>query len=76
MAALSRLDIRCNDSLAVHSQQVVPWVAPSVAPPVEPARVFIKGDTIKSDDLKGTRSFNPLLFGAHVSFTNSLTQST
>ena len=39
MAALSRLGIGCDEPLDVRSQQVEPWVAPSVAPPVGKARV-------------------------------------
>ena len=39
MAALSRLGIGCDDPLSVWAQQVAPWVAPSVAPPMGPVRV-------------------------------------
>ena len=39
MNALSRIGIGCDEHLAVRAQQVVPWVAPSVAPPVRPACV-------------------------------------
>ena len=36
---------------------------------------FIKGNIVRADDPKGTRSSNPLLFEAHGYFTNSLTKS-
>ena len=43
---------------------------------VENILLFIKGNIIEADDLKGTCYFNYLIFGDHGSFNNYLTQST